>query len=115
MMKAIEARVRDYLSDKSDVPVFTEIERSMPAEYWLIQKTGGNSSEQLSRATLAIRSISQSMSAAADLNEQLKALMKDIPTHENISKCTLNSDYNYTNTNKIEYRYQAVFDLTYYD
>ena len=31
-----------------------------------------------------------------------------------ITSCELNTDYDFTNTNKKKYRYQAVYDLVFY-
>ena len=47
------------------------------------------------------------MSKAAE-----KALKKLIEV-ENVSRCILNSAYNFTDTRTREYRYQAVFEITY--
>ena len=44
----------------------------------------------------------------------MKAAMEKIIELDDISKCELNSDYNYTDTNRKKYRYQAVFDIVYF-
>ena len=41
--------------------------------------------------------------------------MDGITEKPEIAACRLNSDYNFTDTAKKKYRYQAVFDLVYYD
>ena len=41
--------------------------------------------------------------------------MAAITERPEVGSCELNSDYNYTDGTKKEYRYQAVFDLVYYD
>ena len=40
--------------------------------------------------------------------------MENIIDRNDISKCTLNSDYNYTDTARKKYRYQAVYDIVYF-
>ena len=50
---------------------------------------------------------------AAKLNEEVKDAMEKIIEYTEISKCSLNSDYNFTDTKTKSYRYQAVFDLVF--
>ena len=47
-------------------------------------------------------------------NEKVKAAMKRIIEQDEISRSTLNSDYNFTDVITKKYRYQAVYDLKYY-
>ena len=54
------------------------------------------------------------MYEAAKLNEQLKEVVERLIQLNEISNVSLNSDYNFTDTETKEYRYQAVFDIFYY-
>ena len=65
-------------------------------------------------ATFAIQSYADSMFEAASLNEVVKEKMLDIIGEKEITKVSLNSDYNFTDTATKKYRYQAVFDLKHY-
>ena len=65
-------------------------------------------------ATIAIQSFSISKIGAAELNEKIIASMLDITELDDICRCELNSDYDFTDTQRKKYRYQAVFDITYY-
>ena len=40
--------------------------------------------------------------------------MEKIVEMDDISKCQLNSDYNYTDTTRKKYRYQAVYDMVHF-
>ena len=51
---------------------------------------------------------------AASLNETVIAEMDGLPALPEVASCRLNSDYNFTDTTKKQYRYQAVFDVVYY-
>ena len=53
------------------------------------------------------------MYKAAELNEKVKAAMERLIELDSVSKCELNTDYNFTDTDKKQYRYQAVFDVVY--
>lgn len=47
-------------------------------------------------------------------SEVYKAAMQDIIGLNEICKCKLNSDYNFTDTSINQYRYQAVYDIVHY-
>lgn len=108
----IETTVLTYLKRKLSVPVFMEKQKSS-GEYVVIEKTGSSSDNYIFSAILAIKSYGSTMYKAAELNELVKNVMEHIVDTEDISKCRINTDYNYTDTTTKEYRYQAIFELTY--
>lgn len=111
----IETLIKDYLTKKLDVGVYLFKPSKKPTSFVLIEKTGsGQKGRGLYEATLAIQSYGSSMYQAAKLNEKVKVAMQDIVNLSDVSKVTLNSDYNYTDTSTKQYRYQAVFDLVHY-
>ena len=110
----IEEIVLNYLNDNLPVPAYKEEMEDMPAEYVLIDKTGGGETNYIKRATLPIQSYANSLYEAAELNEKVKDAMKNVIALDEISKCSLNTDYNYTDTSRKKYRYQAVFDIVHY-
>lgn len=110
----IEKIIKDYLQDSLGLPARMEEEDNMGTEYVLVEKTGSGEENHISQATLAIQSYSTSMYKAAALNERVKEAMEKSIELDDISRCELNSDYNYSDTGKKKYRYQAVFDIVYY-
>ena len=48
------------------------------------------------------------------MQQEYKEAMEKIIERNDTSKCELNSDYNYTDTARKRYRYQAVFDIVYF-
>lgn len=111
----IEEIVLNYINDSNlHVPAYTEKESNMPEEYILIQKTGSGGNWQIKKATIVIQSFSVTRYKAAQLNEAVKELMEQIIELDDISKCSLNSDYDFTDTESKKYRYQAVFDIVHY-
>ena len=110
----VESIVKNYLQSRLNVPVRLEEEDNLGQEYILIEKTGSGKENHVESATLAVQSFSTSLYGAATLNERVKAAMEKIIELDDISKCELNSDYNYTDTNRKKYRYQAVFDIVYF-
>lgn len=114
----IEKTILDYLLSKGlsvGESIFCEVpKRDIPEEYILIEKTGSSRENRINQAMIAVRSISRtSLFSAMQLNEEVKEAMDEIIELPEIFRCECNSDYNYTNTETKEYRYQAVFNLFY--
>lgn len=110
----IEIVIKSFLDGHLSVPSFLEREKKMPERYVLFEKTGSGESNHLSSSTFAFQSYGPSMYEAAALNEDLKEAVKAMIVLDEISKIKLNSDYNFTDTETKEYRYQAVFDINHY-
>ena len=109
----IEKIVLDYLKEVLDVPVYMEKPQEMPTQFVLIEKTGSSEENFILSATIALQSYAESLYLAAELNEKVKKAMNDIIVLDTVSKSKLNTDYNFTDTAKKLYRYQAVYDLVY--
>ena len=109
----IEVVILDYLN-QSGYSAYAEEEPDMPEEFIIIEKIGGNETNHIKKAVVAIKSYAGNLYRAMTINEKVKETMKRITALDQISKCSLNSDYNYTGTTRKKYRYQAVFDITYY-
>lgn len=111
----IEKIVCDYLNTALEpVHAYMETPEAIPEKYVIIEKTGSGIQNHIKSARIAIQSISgRSLYEAAALNESVKTAMDSIIAQEDISKSELNSDYNFTNPETKEYRYQAVYDLVY--
>lgn len=115
----IELVVLKYLKEKLNVPV--GLEKPNATECVVIEKTGSGEFDHIKNATFAIQSYSDSLYNTVLLNEVVKqAMLGDGETNEGIveldeiASCSLNSDYNYTDTTTKQYRYQAVFDIVNY-
>lgn len=111
----IEATIRNYLGEALSVPVYLYKPEDDPAvNYVLIEKTGGSKVNQIKDATLAIQSYGDSLEHAAQLSQRVMEAMEQALELPNISEVTLNSEYNFTDTLKHRFRYQAVYDLVFY-
>lgn len=110
----IELIIKQYLDSHLDVPSFLERKSTMPAKFVLFEKTSSGKSNHLKSATFAFQSYAKSLYDAAILNEQVKEVVEQMIELPEISGIELNSDYNFTDTETKEYRYQAVFDINYY-
>lgn len=110
----IEATILNYLNEKLSVDVYMERPEKDEGEYVVLEKTSGGKSNHIYQSTFAVQSFGNTLLGAAELNEEVKSAMDDLITLPEISRSQLNSDYNYTDTSKKRYRYQAVYDITHY-
>lgn len=112
----IEAQIINYLSDNLNCPVYAEQPGNGEMEFVVVEKTGSSRVNYLDFAMMAVQSYAGSLADAAALNQTVKGLMLRMAHEvEAISAVRLNSDYNFTDTSTKHYRYQAVFDVTYYE
>lgn len=116
----IEETLLKYLQEANIDAVGTNVYTMTPKQpldgnYIIIDKTGSAYQNGISRATIAIQSISsESLYKAAQINEAVIEAMGDFPgSVTNVFGCHLQADYNFTNTTTKQYRYQAVYDITY--
>ena len=109
----IEKTVIGYLDGLDGLPAYAERPENPPDEYLIIEKVGGGKDNRIDRATIAVQSYAGSLFRAAEICGKVERAMEEITDLETISKCKLNTSYNYTDTESKKYRYQAVFDLVY--
>lgn len=109
----IEKTICDYLSTKLDCQVLPEKPKRPFGRMVFVERTGGNG-RFLRQTTIAIQSYETSMYKAAELNEEVIKYMNQIVELDEITRVDLNQNYNFTDTNTKEYRYQAVFDIYHY-
>lgn len=114
----IEKIILDYLNGSSAIQeaglsAFMEVPVVPPAEYITIEKTGSSEENHIRSAMVAIQSYADSLYQAAEINELVIHVMDDMIILPQISRVSLNSDYNFTDTRTKKYRYQAVFNIIY--
>lgn len=110
----IELVVLNYLKTKLDIPVVMEHQPNLPKRYILIEKTSSKRDNLLNSSVIAIQSYAESLYEAAILNEKIKEIIDQLGYIDEVSGVRLNSDYNFTDSETKQYRYQAVFDIKHY-
>ena len=110
----IEKILLDYLTQKLQVDCGMERPANAPASFVVLEKTGESCANQIPTAILAVQSYGETLYQAASLNQEVKEAMQAAAALPEIAAVRLNSDYNFTDTATKRYRYQAVFDVTYY-
>ena len=111
----IEQTVRDFLALQLPVPVDLEVpDERLGPRYVVVEKTGFGEQDHFCTATFAVQSYGPSLYEAAQLNDMVKAAMDRLIELDNVTKSQLEGDYNYTDREKKQYRYQAVYTVTHY-
>lgn len=108
----VEKKIFDWLAVQLTCPVYVELPVSHADTFVKIQRTGSVGADGIRTATVAVQSYAPTLYAAAQLNETVKQKMLAMSA-ENVFGVTLNSDYEFTNTNTKQRRYQAVFNISY--
>ena len=118
----IEETVLNYLNEcfqQDGIQAFMEAPDAknpgkVGRQFIVVEKTGSSMENWIFQSTMAIQSYGETLYEAAALNERVKEAMFGILSCDEVTKVTLNSDYNFTNPSTKQPRYQAVFELTHY-
>lgn len=112
----IEKVILDYLSEELSVPVYMERPLELSDQFVILERTSTSEYNKLRSCTIACQSYDRnSMAGAAALCEEVVEAMDNAISLDVITRCKLNNAYNFTDTATKEYRYQAVYDITYYE
>lgn len=112
MIDLIEKTIATEMSNALECDVVFERDGQKPP-FVLVEKTGSSRSNHLDTSTFAFQSYGETMLDAIELNEEVKEAALDLINVLEISASKLLRDYNFTDTTTSEYRYQAIFDITY--
>ena len=110
----IEEYIVQYLSGRLSVPVSGDVPSPLPASFVTVEKTGAGRVNQIASATVAVQSWAASRDAAARLCAEVEAAMGGIVEEPEISRCALDTSYNFPDLSRERPRYQAVFSITHY-
>lgn len=99
----------------SHVPVYTETPENPPKEYIVFMVSGiREESINVYSAFLTVQSYSSSMYKTAQLNELVLDAMDGVTALNEITHCSLNASGIMNDLETKEYRYQSVFNITFY-
>ena len=110
----IELTILDYVAESLPVPVRTEIPANPPTRFVVLKRSGEGRKNLLGAALLIADSYAESMLEAAKLNEQVKSVLDNLDTLDEISSVQLSTDYPAIDTGNKKYRYQAVYEINHY-
>lgn len=109
-------KLKDYLQTVLDVPVL--FERPPDAERGqkmvILQRTGESIRDRVTTYTIAAQSYASTMLEASELNDTLELAILDFGEDEETDATTrLETSYNFTDATQKQYRFQAVFQITF--
>ena len=103
----------EYLGQRLDIYVGVEAPKQK-TNYVLIDQTGSDTRNHITTTTIAVQSYGASLYDAMVLNEEVKSLMAGFVAESEVASVKLETDYNFTNTETKQYRWQAVYQITHY-
>ena len=110
----IEKIIQDYLSEATSVPVLMEKPSPPPARYYIIEKTGGGRVDTLHHTMLNVESHAPTLYETVQLHDTAMAAMLQADSLAAVSKVSLNTEYNNTDTETKSYQYEAVYEVTHF-
>ena len=113
----IEQLVQRHLEGKTVYPAFLEepAKPQRPPRYYLAARLGVSPDNHIHHARIAVQSYAPSLVEAMALNRAAYEAMKSLTELSAVTAAGLVSDYNFTDTATGRYRWQAVYEITYYD
>ena len=116
----IEKIIYDYLTTALNtggtaVNVYMERPEKPVVPFIVIEKTGTSEKNMLRRSIIAIQCYGASLYLSASLAETvINSMVYGLVTLKSVASVKLNNSYNFTKTDSKEYRYQAVFEVYWY-
>lgn len=110
----IERILQDYLTENA-FPCYLSMPEHPSGNFCILQKTGSDYSDGLFSATVAVQSYGKTKLETAQMNHKIVQTMLEAVTLPQISACDLNTDYDFPDVTQKLPRYQAIFNVTYYD
>lgn len=110
----IEAIILHYLEAHLTDPVYMLRPADPPARYYLLELTGASLSETIFSVTLALQSYAPTLLDAAEMSRAAIDAMIGAVELDEVARVDLNTNYNYTDPETKQPRYQAVFDVVHY-
>ena len=115
---SIEQKVIQFLNENTNARAFAEMPETveLPGDgrFLIVEKTGSAYGNHIFTAIIAVQSYAKTLFDASILNEVVKRAMFEFALRDDICRVDLNSDYVFTNTEKKQPRYQAVFEIIHY-
>lgn len=116
LLDYLDAHLNETLTSEEVEEVFVGMEApEQLTNYVIIDQTRSSRTNHIVTTTFAIQSYGASLYEAMLLNERVKAVMKGFYGQDYIVNVRLQTDYNFTDTETKQYRWQAVYEITHYE
>lgn len=111
---SIEEYIIKYLNDVLTVPCYGNVPDLGTVEKFVtVEKVGSSTANHIRKASIAVQSWALSRAEADKLNEEVKPWMERLIEKNEISRCHLDTDYNYPDLVHKRGRYQALFEVVF--
>lgn len=111
----IESIIINHLKDGLDgVEVHSLVPSNRPQTFVVVERTGGSIENLIKQGMFVADCYAPTMEKAAELCEQVIEQMMTLPVHNEVASVRLNAHYNDTDTALHEFKYAALFEVTYY-
>lgn len=110
----IETLLYNFINQRASVNWHMLRPETEPTRYGLFEKTGATKSEHITTSTFAFQSYAPTLLEAAQISEELRGIVESSVSEDEICKVTLTGEYNFTNPQTKQPRYQAVFSIVHY-
>ena len=107
----IEKAVRDWLVGHLEVAANYQTPAGPPDLYVRLQKTGSIDDHGIITSTFAVQSVGKNLLRVMELNETVKDVMSRMTELGGVYRCHCEGDYDFTDADTKEHRYQAVFQI----
>lgn len=111
----IEKDFLDFLLHKIEEKGYLEEPTNPPQRYFTLERTSGGGNRFVREATIAVKAYAPTLAEAAALSHEIVKAADDFIENEKVTRCTLNTEANFTDLQRRRHRYQAVFDISYYE
>lgn len=115
MNEPIEVLVLKTLEKALPAPVSAELPPEPPATFYVLDKLSDRETEHIRDASFALQTYAPTKLAAARLSAAAAQLTPEaLIMLDEIARVELENEYPFADTRTKSYRYQAVFNITYY-
>lgn len=111
----IESILIDQLKTETGHDAFVMVPDDMPGEFYIIDRTATSQANHIVTINCAVQSYAKSAARAAEMAEQAVACLEALADRDDFSKCEMYNLYMFTDTVRKRPRYQAMFEIIYYE
>lgn len=111
----IESYLIDYLQQEVRIPVYAEQPEQKPALFIVLTRLGGSVRDRIPWIAVAVQSYANTLFGASSLMARACTSMGRLEEQALICGCRLNSCAAFNNPDTHQYRYQATYEINYYE
>ena len=111
----VDVDILNRLNALLSLNVYMEKPKDAPEEFYVIQFVKGGNQHGLAEMSIIAQSYGKTMYRACDMNKDMEAALESLISEEYIRDISRNGSYPYNKPDTKQYRYQCLFDVSYYE